>query len=377
MVINTNVQAQINADNLQATQARLSKSLARLSSGNKIISPSDDAAGLAVASRMDAQIGRTNAAKKNVASAISFTQTQDGYLGKISKALNRMSELSILAQDATKSNTDRTLYNKEFSELQSYIATDVSAEFNGVSLFSSNALTVTIDAEGGSFNMTGINLAQAPYSLVANPTAKSTMQLSELSMSGGTIQVGTGGPIIAISANDTLQQVFDRVHTADSNLTASLNESNGLITVTNASSSAIDLTETGTNFFEKSNLPGGTTVSLVANGYAVSSTSLTPAGTGISTVAGAIDSLAKVKLAISQLASDRATLGAYQTRLNYVSDQLTVGRQNLTAASSQIQDVDVADESTEYARQNVLQQSGTAMLAQANQLPQSVLKLLQ
>ena len=377
MVINTNVQAQINADNLQATQARLSKSLARLSSGNKIISPSDDAAGLAVASRMDAQIGRTNAAKKNVASAISFTQTQDGYLGKISKALNRMSELSILAQDATKSNTDRTLYNKEFSELQSYIATDVSAEFNGVSLFSSNALTVTIDAEGGSFNMTGINLAQAPYSLVANPTAKSTMQLSELSMSGGTIQVGTGGPIIAISANDTLQQVFDRVHTADSNLTASLNESTGLITVTNANSSAIDLTESGTNFFEKSNLPGGSTLSLVGNGYAVSSTSLTPAGTGISTVAGAIDSLAKVKLAISQLASDRATLGAYQTRLNYVSDQLTVGRQNLTAASSQIQDVDVADESTEYARQNVLQQSGTAMLAQANQLPQSVLKLLQ
>ena len=377
MVINTNVQAQINADNLQATQARLSKSLARLSSGNKIISPSDDAAGLAVASRMDAQIGRTNAAKKNVASAISFTQTQDGYLGKISKALNRMSELSILAQDATKSNTDRTLYNKEFSELQSYIATDVSAEFNGVSLFSSNALTVTIDAEGGSFNMTGINLAQAPYSLVANPTAKSTMQLSELSMTGGTIQLGTGGPIIAISANDTLQQVFDQIHTKDPNLTASLNESTGLITVTNASSSAIDLTETGTNFFEKSNLPGGTTVSLVANGYAVSSTSLTPAGTGISTVAGAIDSLAKVKLAISQLASDRATLGAYQTRLNYVSDQLTVGRQNLTAASSQIQDVDVADESTEYARQNVLQQSGTAMLAQANQLPQSVLKLLQ
>ena len=377
MVINTNVQAQINADNLQATQARLSKSLARLSSGNKIISPSDDAAGLAVASRMDAQIGRTNAAKKNVASAISFTQTQDGYLGKISKALNRMSELSILAQDATKSNTDRTLYNKEFSELQSYIATDVSAEFNGVSLFSSNALTVTIDAEGGSFNMTGINLAQAPYSLVANPTAKSTMQLSELSMSGGTIQVGTGGPIIAISANDTLQQVFDQIHTKDPNLTASLNESTGLITVTNASSSAIDLTETGTNFFEKSNLPGGSTLSLVGNGYAVSSTSLTPAGTGISTVAGAIDSLAKVKLAISQLASDRATLGAYQTRLNYVSDQLTVGRQNLTAASSQIQDVDVADESTEYARQNVLQQSGTAMLAQANQLPQSVLKLLQ
>jgi flagellin len=377
MVINTNIQAQINSDNLQATQARLNKSLARLSSGSKIIAPSDDAAGLAVASRMDAQIGRTNAAKKNVASAISFTQTQDGYLGKISKALNRMSELSILAQDATKSDSDRTLYNKEFSELQNYIATDVSAEFNGVSLFSSSPLTVTIDSDGGSFNMAGINLAQAPYSLVSDPTAKSSMQLSSLSITGGTIQLGASGPTIAISANDTLQQVFDRMHAADSNVTASLNEATGLVTVTNASGAAIALSETGTDFFEKSNLSAGGSLNLVANGYAASTSSLTPAGTGISTVAAAIDSLAKVKLAISQLASDRATIGAYQTRLNYVTDQLTVGRQNLSAASSQIQDVDVADESTEYARENVLQQSGTAMLAQANQLPQSVLKLLQ
>jgi flagellin len=86
--------------------------------------------------------------------------------------------------------------------------------------------------------------------------------------------------------------------------------------------------------------------------------------------------MAAVQAAITQLASDRATIGSYETRLNFASDQLSVGEQNLTAASSQIEDVNVADESTEYARDNVLLQSTTAMLAQANQLPQTVLKLI-
>jgi flagellin len=84
-----------------------------------------------------------------------------------------------------------------------------------------------------------------------------------------------------------------------------------------------------------------------------------------------------IKLAITKLSEDRATIGSYQTRLNYTSEQLTVSKENLTAASSRIQDTDVASESTEFAKQNNLAQSGTAMLAQANQLPQSVLRLLQ
>ena len=84
-----------------------------------------------------------------------------------------------------------------------------------------------------------------------------------------------------------------------------------------------------------------------------------------------------MKAAINQLSQDRATIGAYQSRLNYSAEQLTVSKENLTAASSRIQDVDVAEESTQYARYTILVQSGTAMLAQANQLPASVLKLLQ
>jgi flagellin len=98
---------------------------------------------------------------------------------------------------------------------------------------------------------------------------------------------------------------------------------------------------------------------------------------GVATTTAALTALANVKAAITQLATDRATIGAYQSRLNFTSDELVVSGQNLTAASSRIQDTDVAQEATQFARYNILVQSGTAMLAQANALPQSVLKLLQ
>ncbi len=270
MVINTNIQAQINSDNLQATQARLSKSLARLSSGSRIVQPADDAAGLAVGTRIDAQINRIQAANYNVGNAVSFVQTQHGYLQKIGKALDRMSELSILAQDGTKTDADRNLYNKEFVQLQNYVSSAAGKDFNGVSLFSAMALDVAIDSEGGLFSMNGINMSAAPYS--------------------------------------------------------------------------------------------GMMDSAVSN---------------VSTTSAAAAALTQIKAAINQLAEDRATIGAYQTRLNYTSEQLTVSKENLAAASSRIQDTDMASESTEYAKQNILVQSGTAMLAQANQLPQSVLRLLQ
>jgi flagellin len=267
MVINTNTHAMGAASNLQSSESMLSKSLARLSSGSRIVNPADDAAGLAVSMRLDAQIARTAAAKSNVGNAISFTQTQDGYLKKITKALDRMSELSIMAQDVTKSDADRGLYDAEFQQLYAYFTSAASKDFNGVSLFSANPLNVSIDSEGGSFTMVGVDLAVGAYAPLA-----------------------------------------------------------------------------------------------VSN---------------VATTTNAMTALTNVKAAITQLATDRATIGAYQVRMNLTSEQLVISKENLTAASSRIQDVDVAEESTQYARWGILVQSGTAMLAQANQLPQSVLRLLQ
>ncbi len=270
MVINTNISAQTAAGLLGQSSARLSQSLARLSSGSKINSPADDSAGLAVSMNLTAQMGRNTAANDNVNNAISFNQTQDGYLSQVSNALNRMSELSVQAQDVTKSDSDRSLYNQEFNTLATYINNVASKDFNGVSLFSSSDLKVTVDSNAGTFNNVHVNLGATTYSGLA---------------------------------------------------------SDSIATVGDSSS-------------------------------------------------GAIKALADVKNAISQLGVDRANVGANIETLTAYSSQLTTLNNNLSAANSQIVDVDVAKESTNYAKQNILVQTGTAMLAQANALPQIALKLL-
>lgn len=217
--------------------------------------------------KLNAQIARIDAATNNVGNAISFSQTQDGYIAKVNDAFSRMSELAVLAQDVTKTTSDRALYQQEFTALGSYINNVSTKDFNGVSLFDGATLNVTTDSEANTFAMVGINL----------------------------------------NANTTYTTA-----TADD----------------------------------------------------------------ITTIAGAQTALTDVKKAIAQLASDRANIGSNEESLSYYSAQLSSLKNNLSAANSRITDVDVAQESTNYAKYNILVQSGTAMLAQANSLPQSVLKLL-
>lgn len=267
MVINTNYSALTSSRQLGESQGLLNRSLARLSSGSKLINPSDDAAGFAVATRFDAQINRTQAANDNIGNAISFSQTQDGYLKKVAKSLDRMSELSMLALDGTKSDDDRALYDTEFQNLGAFVNATATRDFNGVSMFGSATLSVTVNSEAES----------------------------------------------------------------------------------NFSYSAIDLT---------------------------SSSYTTATGSSISSTTNAATALTNVKNAINQLATDRATVGANQAALNMYSEQLGVSKDNLSAAASRIKDVNVADESTNFARYNILVQAGTAMLAQANASPQSALRLL-
>ena len=274
MVINTNSTAQNSADLLATSSASLAKSLQRLSSGRKIITPDDDSAGLAVSMKFDAQSKRIGAAVTNISNAISYTKTQDGYLGQVNKALNRMSELAVAAQDVTKTDTDKSLYNDEFKHLASYIGNIADKDFNGVSLFTTTDKNVTVDSDAGKFAMTAVNLRDTAYNAV-----------------------------------------------------------------------------TGT----------------IANGESTTSLSL---------VTDASAALTAVKSAITKLASDRSTEGASLTRLNYSKDQLAVQKTNIDSANSVISDVDVATESTNFAKQNILVQSGTAMLAQANVQGQSVLRLL-
>jgi len=179
-----------------------------------------------------------------------------------------MGELAMLARDATKSADDRNLYDKEFQQLKDYIDDTTGKEFNGVALFTADNIDVTIDSEGDTFAMPGIDLTTASYA------------------------------------------------------------------------NAIDT------------------------------------GVGLTSTSFAADALSKVSEAIGRVAIDRAQLGAVQSRLNFTNDQLSVTKENLSSAISRIADVDVAEEATSYARYQILVQSGTQMLTQANQLPQAALQLL-
>lgn len=267
MVINTNTAALTSSRLLSESSSALSKSLSRLSSGSKIVSPEDDAAGLAVSVRFDAQISRIKAASANIGNAVSFNQTQDGYLQKVTKAFDRMGELSVLSQDVTKTDSDRALYNAEFTQLGAYVDDIATKQFNGVDLFDGTALDVTTDSDGNTFSTTGVDLAALAYT--------------------------------------------------------------------------------------------------------------TATGSTIDTAANAATALTNVQAAIDQMATDRANLGANISVLGSYGEQLSVLKDNLAAANSRIKDVDVAEESTNFAKLNILVQAGTAMLSQANSSPQSALRLLQ
>ena len=282
MIINTNSAATSAARNLSTNQEMLNKALNRLSSGSKIVQPSDDAAGLAVSEKMYAQNRRLNAANTNVQNAKSYIQTADGFMSSMSKVLARMSELAMMAKDVTKNPSDIALYQTEFVALQQQLRDTVGGgsvtsplgTFNGIVLFGPNSagLSVTIGEAAGQ-----------------------TMTIAE------------------------------------------------------------------------NNLQDGDMAAILAQG--------SPPAYDISVTSAAVADL--VIAAIEDVATERATLGASESRLDVASVTLAIEAQNIEAAISRIRDVDVAVESTQLAKHNILVQSGTAMLAQANQLPQSVLRLLQ
>ena len=161
MVINTNLAAMTGARMLDANQLNLTRSLSRLSTGSRIVQPQDDAAGLAVSSRFTAQMSRNTAAMINLANAVSFSQTQDGFMQKVTHALTRMGELSILAMDVTKTDTDRSNYSVEFTQLQNFISDIGTKKFNGVSLFFDTGNDVTIDSDANMFTMNALDLNSA------------------------------------------------------------------------------------------------------------------------------------------------------------------------------------------------------------------------
>ena len=274
-VINTNIASLNTQRNLTASQASLHTSLQRLSSGLRINSGKDDASGLAIATKMDSQIRGMNVAIRNSNDAISFAQTADGGLSKVTDSLQRMRELAVQGANGT---TDNASLAAEFGQLQSEITrVSGSTNFNGVN---------TLGATAGS---------------------------------GIAFQVGAG-------TSATLD----------------------VVTVT-----GVDLTAS------------------------TSKTSATVASTiKVDTASNALLAVAAIDLAITEVNGARATFGAVQNRFESIVSNLQISSENQSAAKSRIMDADFAAESANLTRGQILQQAGTAMLAQANSLPNGVLALL-
>ena len=269
VVINTNYSATVASNNLATSNAMLQKSLNRLSSGSKIVNPSDDAGGLAVSMKLSAAAVRQGAVATNIGNAVSLLQTQDGALKVSGEVLQRISELRVLYNDVTKSSTDKANYDTEFTALQAQLTANSSEKFNGVAMFGSTSV-------------------------------------------GSVAVTEDGATTVALAARDLS------------------NTSSGVGAITASSVSSLSSV-----------------------------------------------SVAQISSAIENVATMRATNGSEQSRLGFASELVTTNKANLEAANSRITEVDVAAESTQLARWDILVQAGTSMLAQANQSAQSALKLLQ
>jgi len=315
--INVNPAASGAGLNLGKSNDALQKSLSRLSSGRRIVNSSDDAGGLAVSMKMAAAQKRTEATAINLRNIQSYLDTQDGAFKIADKVLSRMSELTTLARDVTKNSGDVENYDKEFQNLQLQLTSLGTEKFNGVPLFSTNytgsAFSVPTSEDGS--QSTSVTKA----SMDSDPWVSMMVKgFNTATTSSGTTLYIPAGSTVGYALNDPLTQV------ATASLTATSVSSSGTLTYGN-SDEFVDV----------------------------------------------------VQMALQQMADMRAQNGAEMSRVNFAQDLLNINAINLEAANSRIIDVDVAAESSQLARFQILQQAGTAMLAQANTSQQSLVRLLQ
>ena len=468
--INTNLNSLTAQRNQSKSQNDLTTAISRLSSGLRINSAKDDAAGLAISERFTSQIRGLNQAARNANDGISLAQTAEGALGSIGSNLQRIRELSVQSANATNSASDRAALQTEVKQLVEEIdRVGSQTSFNGTKLIDgtfaaqkfqigansnetipitsiSSARTAALGvsdtaskagvaitagtklAAVGDLKLNGVDIQAATAGTAnaigqATSSAYSTAQAINASQSAvvatadattttTTVAVGAFNPgdlkingidVGAVAAGGTVTAQGDNVAAAINAVSAAsgVTASNaaGVLTLTAADGSNITTVanaaaQTGTGLAAtntvfgtvslSSSSPAGITVAgNVANagGFSAGLSASTKTGTAvskidISTVAGANTALASVDAALNSVNSSRASLGAIQNRFSSTIENLQTTGENLSASRSRIQDADFAAETANLSRAQVLQQAGTAMIAQANQLPQQVLSLL-
>ena len=421
-VINTNTAATIAANALTKNERAMSTAMERLSTGQRINSASDDAAGLAISSKMTSQVNGLNQAVRNANDAISMIQTEDGAMVEVTNMLQRMRTLAVQAASGTNSSTDRTALDLEFTALAAQIQ-DIGSntQWNGTSMLDGSTTTATTFQVGANANQevthtfsqiktTAISNAVAVLSGSngegATNTTSANADVDQIGFSGATFATGDTFNIlidgIAFSAevmsvnasnivnglrfhgssttishdgtNATNSHVFATTELLDTNSSGAITAAftaEGTLTLTGATSGAGNY-HTTTEPGDTANNTGAT----IAKGATVRGLIGGIQYADISTAQGAGSALKTVDHAIEKINNARATSGSVISRLEYTADNLANVSQNTSASRSRVLDADYATETTELARTQIIQQAGTAMLSQANQQAASVLALL-
>jgi flagellin len=412
--INTNIDAFDAQRNLQATGMSLSKSIQKLSSGLRINGAADDAAGLSISQKLQAQVNGLQQAVRNSQDGISMVQTTEGALNEAQTILQRMRELGIQGGNGTLSSDDRKSITAELSQLSGEIDRIASVtNFNGLKLLSGSNTLAAANGSVAAFSGTGsssvtlatgstnhaINtLVSTSYTVTVNSDSAGNVQSVTVqaggSTSSDTINVSGTGSSNLVNLGNGVQFYFSGTVANGSVLTTTTTAG------TTASASAqtvslqigantstqerlnVSVSASGTNYI------GDGTSQNALNGnnlYAVKD--LNDAITQVTNmlsysvsgdVQGAFRSLVdSAQQALQDISGIRGTLGAAQNRLEDTIANLQVAQQNTQASESQITDVDMAAEMVNFTKEQILQQAGTSILSQANQAPQAVLKLLQ
>lgn len=357
ITVNSNTTATTASFNLSHANTALRKSLSRLSSGKRIVSPADDAGGLAVAYKLNSKLSRTEAVRHNVQNGLSYLQVQDGAMTTVAKVVDRMSELRTMASDVTKNTQDVENYSKEFIELQRQLSQVHREKFNGISLFaisSSLAVNTPPDLRPQLSKADAVDDSGNTYQTFSRQiltTADGVAADGNVSLNVINLQhvLSLGGVDTRFITEDTATQIRnDRANTGST-----------------------DGSGNTRNFFNLGNVNGGNKddITLQAREDEV----YTSDGFLKSIMFVSVGSFTSI---IERIADARAENGAEQSRLGMVDSLLMQNQTNLEAAHGRIMDADVALESSRFARQNVLVQSSAAMVAQANQLTSIALQLL-
>jgi flagellin len=369
-IINTNLMSLNAQRNLNASQGAMAVAVQRLSSGLRINSARDDAAGLAISERFATQIRALNQAARNANDAISLSQTAEGALGEITNNLQRIRELAVQASNASNSASDREALQKEVAQLQAEIQrVATQTEFNGTKLLDGSFL-------GQNFQV-GANAGQLiNVGAIANAQTNNLGDGKFAEVSGGAIGTGTisGLTINGVTIEDVNLTAVD--NTNAQKLADAINkkmDQTGVYAV--ASGTGVVLKAL---FADKDTVIGGT---VTGSGLTSGTTNATGNDTqvedlDISTFLGAQRAISIVDKALNTVNSARADLGAIQNRFSSVVSNLSTAAENMSASRSRIMDADYAAETAAMTRAQILQQAGVAMLAQANAMPQNVLALL-